>query len=164
MTYHRLISQSLTCELKLTVRTVLQTLRGKCPYLEFFWSAFFRIWTEYGEMSLHIQFEWGKMRIRKTPNTDTFHAVKKLYWKVFSIGPNFLHWRWNIFSVKCNRPNWHLPVQSNNGSTRTICEICSQWRSQNDAVLVSLFLTLNRFHILLWCFFFFFFVFVFLNK
>ena len=32
------------------------TLRKKCPYLELFWS------------------EGGKMWIRTTPNTDTFHA------------------------------------------------------------------------------------------
>ena len=24
------------------------TLREKCPYLEFFWTVFSRIWTEYG--------------------------------------------------------------------------------------------------------------------
>ena len=36
----------------------------KCPYLELFRSKFSRIWNEY-----------GKMRTRKTPNTDTFHAV-----------------------------------------------------------------------------------------
>ena len=26
------------------------TLRKKCPYSELFWSAFSRIWTEYGEI------------------------------------------------------------------------------------------------------------------
>ena len=34
----------------------MQTVRKKCPYLELFWSAFSRIWTEYGEIrsvSLH---------------------------------------------------------------------------------------------------------------
>ena len=25
-------------------------LREKCPYLEFFWSVFSRVWTEYGEI------------------------------------------------------------------------------------------------------------------
>ena len=38
-------------------------LHEKCPYSESFWSLF------YG-----IQSECGKIRIRKTPNTDTFHA------------------------------------------------------------------------------------------
>ena len=44
----------------------------KCPYSELFWSAFSRIWTSYGET---LQCECGKMRIRITPNTDTFYAV-----------------------------------------------------------------------------------------
>ena len=46
----------------------------KRPYLEFFWSVFSRIWTEYG------------VRTRKSTNTDTFHAVtvnhnSQLPWK-----------------------------------------------------------------------------------
>ena len=51
----------------------------KCPYSEFFWSVFSRIWTEYGEMlavSLLTQSECGKIWARKIPNTDTFHALK----------------------------------------------------------------------------------------
>ena len=31
-------------------RLILLTLREKCSYLELFWSAFSRIWTEYGEI------------------------------------------------------------------------------------------------------------------
>ena len=62
-------------------------LREKCPYSELFWSAFSRIWTEYGEilhvfeygeilpLSPRIQSECGKIRTRITPNTDTFYAV-----------------------------------------------------------------------------------------
>ena len=45
------------------------TLRAKCPYLKFFWSAFSRIRTEYK----------GKLfvfRTRITPNMDTFCAVQ----------------------------------------------------------------------------------------
>ena len=38
-----------------------QLLRGKCPYSEFFWSVFSRIWTAHGP--------------EKTPNADTFHEV-----------------------------------------------------------------------------------------
>ena len=41
-----------------------ESLRKKCPYLELFWSAFPSIRTEY-----------GKMRNRITPNTNTFQAV-----------------------------------------------------------------------------------------
>ena len=35
----------------------------------------FELNTERYGVSLRIQSEWGKMRTRKTPNTDTFHAV-----------------------------------------------------------------------------------------
>ena len=34
--------------------------------------------TEAYSVSLHIQSERGKIRTRKTPNTDTFHAVVKV--------------------------------------------------------------------------------------
>ena len=40
------------------------SLREKCPYSEFFLSVFFR-----------IQSKCGKIRTRKTPNTNTLHAV-----------------------------------------------------------------------------------------
>ena len=52
-------------------------LREKCPYSELFWRAFSRIRTEYGQILRisHIQSECGKLRIRITPNTDTFHVV-----------------------------------------------------------------------------------------
>ena len=55
-------------------------MREKCPYSEFFWSVFSRIRTEYGEIlrTLSIQSECGKIRTRKTPNTDTFLAVFSL--------------------------------------------------------------------------------------
>ena len=58
------------------------SLRRNCPYLELFWSTFFHIWTEYGDsVSLRIQSECWKMRTRKTPNIDTFHAVAVLFIK-----------------------------------------------------------------------------------
>ena len=47
--------------------------REKCPYLKFFWTVFSHIW-RYG-VSLRIQPEYGKIQIRKNPNTDTFHVV-----------------------------------------------------------------------------------------
>ena len=50
------------------------SLREKCPYSEFFCTLFSLIRTEYGEIG-DIQSECGKMRTRKTPNTDTFQAV-----------------------------------------------------------------------------------------
>ena len=53
-------------------------LREKCPYSEFFWSAFSRIRTENGDILRMSPFSvriW-EMRTKKTPNTDTFHAVE----------------------------------------------------------------------------------------
>ena len=53
------------------------SLRERCPYSEFFWFVSSHIWTgteRYG-VSLRIHSECGKIRTRKTPNTDTFHAV-----------------------------------------------------------------------------------------
>ena len=42
--------------------------------MEFFWSVFSRIWTEYGEIR-SIRSECGKIRTKKTPDTDNFYAV-----------------------------------------------------------------------------------------
>ena len=55
-----------------------KALREKCPLSEFLWSVFSRIRNDYGEIRVSpcIQSEYGRIRIRKTPNTDTFHAVK----------------------------------------------------------------------------------------
>ena len=52
------------------------SLRGKCPYSEFFWSVLFHIQNEYEEIRIIIQPEYGKIRTIRTPNMDTFHAVK----------------------------------------------------------------------------------------
>ena len=61
---------------------------------------FSRIQTEHGEIlcvSLHIQSECLKIRIRKTLNTDTIHAVWLLHFPVLRLG---LKHRWRSFSVK----------------------------------------------------------------
>ena len=52
-------------------------LRKKWPFSEFFRSVFSRIRAEYVMYSvcLRVQYECGEIRTRKTPNTDTFHAV-----------------------------------------------------------------------------------------
>ena len=49
------------------------SLREKCSYSEFFCSVFSHIGTEFGEilLSLRIRSKCGKMRSRKTQNTDT---------------------------------------------------------------------------------------------
>ena len=46
-------------------------------YSELSWSAFSRVWTEYGEIR-SIYSKCGKMQIRITPNMDTFYAVNRL--------------------------------------------------------------------------------------
>ena len=56
-------------------------LRKRCPYSELFWLGFYSV-------SLRIQSECGKMQIRITPNTNTFHAVMVIHF------PNiYLLWR-----------------------------------------------------------------------
>ena len=51
--------------------------REQCLYSECFWSVFpaFGLTMERYSVSLLIQSECTKIRTRKTPNTDTFHAV-----------------------------------------------------------------------------------------
>ena len=53
------------------------SLRQKCPYLKFFWSVFYRIWTEYGDLlrKSRIQSECGKTWTIQSLNTGTFYAV-----------------------------------------------------------------------------------------
>ena len=60
----------------------------KCPYSEFFWSIYSHIWSEYSVLS--IQSECGKIRTRKTPNTEIFHG---LYWKW-----QFKYWKRHLIS------------------------------------------------------------------
>ena len=58
------ISMSVSWVYHYCFNNVMNSLRKKCPYLELFWFFSSRIRTEYGEI-----------RTRITPNTDTFHAV-----------------------------------------------------------------------------------------
>ena len=53
------------------------TLREKCPYSDFFCSVFSRIRSECGEIPRisPTQSKCEKIRTRKTPSTDTFHAA-----------------------------------------------------------------------------------------
>ena len=67
------------------------SLREKCPYSDFFWSVFSRIRTEYGEYILRNQSKCGKIRTRKTPNTDTFHAIIYLFiYSLFNVDVIYL--------------------------------------------------------------------------
>ena len=55
---------------------IKNTLREKCPYSELFWFAFYRIWTEYGEI-LRISLYSVQMRENAEQNKFeyTFYAV-----------------------------------------------------------------------------------------
>ena len=55
-----------------------EALREKCPYSDYSGRYFpaFGLNTERYGVSLRIQFECGKIQTRKTPNTNTFQAVK----------------------------------------------------------------------------------------
>ena len=80
-------------------------MRQKCPYSELFWSLFFPHFAAFGlnterySVCLRIQSEFGKIRTRITPNTDTFYAamVRGVKWSSSSEGkislnikPNFM--------------------------------------------------------------------------
>ena len=66
----------LVWDINLEYQGAFFTLHKKCPYSEFFWSIYSHIRSEYSILS--IQSECGKIRTRKTPNTENFHGV---YWK-----------------------------------------------------------------------------------
>ena len=57
--------------------STIPPLRKKCPYSEFFWSVYSHIRSEYGDLRSKYPYslQMRKIRTRKTPNTDTFHAV-----------------------------------------------------------------------------------------
>ena len=61
------------------IQLCFSSLREKYPYSEFLRSVFYSIRIEYGVIqiyvSLCIQSKCVKIRTRKTPNMDTFHAV-----------------------------------------------------------------------------------------
>ena len=82
-----------------------RALREKCSYSEFFWSVFPCIWIEYS-VSLRIQSECGKIRTKKTLNTDTFHAV--VFRTLPNIYPGIIQsywlWLWLLVSDTENAP------------------------------------------------------------
>ena len=63
-----------------------RSLRKKCSYLEFCGQHFpaFGLNKEVYSVNLHIWSKCGKMRTRKTPNTDTLYTVKRLCMPIFS--------------------------------------------------------------------------------
>ena len=86
-----------------------------CPYSEFFLSAFSRIWTEYGEIRSISPYsvQCGKIPTRKTPNTDTFHAVP---FRILSNTNGVFSWKKrlkiNDYFHKKVPDVWHSPKYS----------------------------------------------------
>ena len=61
-------------------------MHENCPYLEFPWSVFSRIWPEYGDLLCKSPYlvQIRENTDQKTPNMDTFYAVRVTYlFKVF---------------------------------------------------------------------------------
>ena len=71
----------------------------KCPYSVLFWSAFPRIWIEYGKIRSISPY--------LTPNTDTFHADLTywerftFFWKVVSKLKHFLYFWGSLPCCNC---------------------------------------------------------------
>ena len=116
--------------------TSKESLREKCPYSELFWSVFSRIRTEYGEiLSLLIPSECEKTRTKKTPNTDTFHAMNYGSENYKIIGPQRV-----IKGSTCNYTlkNWYLVTwlcEANNTKV-LIHEMCFIGREERDTLCI----------------------------
>ena len=60
-------------------------LRKKFPYSELFWYVFSRSRTDNYSVSLRFNSECRGIRTKRTPNTDTFHAVSVLPENFFAV-------------------------------------------------------------------------------
>ena len=87
------------------IKKNIKTLREKCPYSDFFCSVFSHIRT--------IRSEFEKVRTRKTPNTDTFYAVKGSEWEdylatTFANSKRFSHYLTHFLPIL-------YPLKTSNG-------------------------------------------------
>ena len=73
----------------LQIKALRDDVVQHCPCSELFWSAFSRIWTEYGEI-LHIQSKCEKIRARTTSNIPPFLRKKSQGMHLFSEKSYFL--------------------------------------------------------------------------
>ena len=114
----------------------------KCPYSELFWSLFSRIRTGYGE--IHSKFR--KIRTRKTPNTDTFHAVKVVAWRsIYLLRMVIFHKP--FFTILQGQISWMIVYDRNNEWSKRRNELCQNyfWKNNKDQCCVFFFLV-NPFH------------------
>ena len=79
--------------------------------------------------------------------------IQYIHYKILHINLAFTR---SAFNRNCFQVSIYL-LKFNSGNIRAMCKICSKLTIKTpnditDVVLVSLFLTLNRLHTLLWCF------------
>ena len=108
-------------------------MRKKCPYSEFFFSVFSRIRTKYGEIVRisPYSFRMRKIRTRKTPNTDTFHAVCVYVYVFLNTFPGNIsllyQWKQRFFREFCTETEHclemgcYLRVNDNKGLWFLLC-------------------------------------------
>ena len=87
----------------------------------------FEVNTKRYGVSLRIQSESGKTRTRKTPNTDTFHAVKLLRFNPFRTTVNF-YFNYFQYSKAKFWNQWKLRTQF-----KTFSEF-KLWHHNNEAI------------------------------
>ena len=85
--------------------------------------AVFGLNTEIYRVNLRIQSEFGKMQTRKTPNTDTFHAVSVCFTYVMKpYSPTMI-----IIAARISPANIYLfRVSNRNTKKKKRCKICSK--------------------------------------
>ena len=65
-------------------------LREKCPYLELFWSAFFRIWTKYGEILCIPAYSVRMPKNADQNNSEYRHFLRSIVLFNFSFKRSFI--------------------------------------------------------------------------
>ena len=58
-----------------------ESLLENCPYLEFFWSVFFRIWTEYGDLLCKYLYPVQLRKNADQKNSEYGHFLRRLYFE-----------------------------------------------------------------------------------
>ena len=74
--------------------TLQATLRKKCPYLEFFWSVFSRIRTEYGKV---LRISLHSVRIREYTDQKNSEFIRYYLLLLFIINLFYIGNHLNIF-------------------------------------------------------------------
>ena len=114
-------------------------LRQKCPYSELFWSVFFRILTEYGEMRLRISPYSVRMRENTDQNISEYgHFLSNVQIEWFALLLNELQILLRLFMHQtCHNDNdidkkvpkaWIFVKNLDPSSSKIICYIKNDMR------------------------------------